>query len=200
MELFNARNLKQEIREDPDQLAINLEVITRRCAEGLQHMHEHNWIICVVKPDNFLVDEEATVKLIDFSIARRPKKGIGSMLRTAKLQGTRSYMAPEQIRRQQISPATDVYGLGCVLFEMLAGRPPFTGNNPDELLTRHLKSSPPSVQASNNRVNDNFASLLNRMLSKKPEDRPRSMADFLTEYEKTRLYKAGRRPTLPAND
>jgi len=199
MQLFNARNLKQEHRERPDVLGNNLEEIVSKCAQGIQHLHEKGWIHCDMKPDNFLVDENANVKLIDFSIARKALTGIkGYFSRPKKLQGTRSYMAPEQIRRLNVTPATDIYGLGCVIFEMLANKPPFTGTSPDEVLNRHLKSAVPSIQAYNNTVSDRFADLLVRMLSKKPEKRPQTMSDFIAEYKtlNNRIFRPGMRPEI----
>ncbi len=198
MQLFNARNLKQELREKPDRLGANIEEIIIRCAEGLSHLHSQGWIHCDVKPDNFLVDERANVKLIDFSIAKKAKTGISAFLsRTRVLQGTRSYMAPEQIRRKAVTPATDIYGLGCVIFEMLAGKPPFTGVSPDEVLNKHLRAPLPSIQAANRAVSDNFAHLLGQMLSKNPEKRPKSFDSFLTAYKtmNNRIYRAGMRPS-----
>ena len=203
MQLFNARNLKQELREKPDRLAYHLEEIVQKGAEGVLHMHLHGWIHCDVKPDNFLVDENANVKLIDFSIAQKAKSGIAAIFGgRKKLQGTRSYMAPEQIRGKRVTPATDVYGFGCVIFELLTGRPPFTGTTPDEVLSRHLRSSVPGVQAYNNRVSDKFAALLLRMLAKDPKKRPQTMADFIKEYKalNSRIYKAGMRPKLETGE
>ena len=198
MQLFNARNLKQELREKPDRLHANLEEIISRCCLGLQHLHSQGWIHCDVKPDNFLVDERANVKLIDFSIAKKTKTGLAAFFsRSRVLQGTRSYMAPEQIRRKPVTPATDIYGLACVIFEMLAGKPPYTGVNPDEVLNKHLRAPLPSIQASNKTVSDNFAQLLAQMLSKNPEKRPQSIESFLTAYKalNSRVYRAGMRPT-----
>lgn len=199
MQLFNARNLKQELRERRDVLLVNLEEIIRKCAEGLKHLHESGWVHCDVKPDNFLVDEHSNVKLIDFSIARRARKS-SLFGRPKRLQGTRSYMSPEQIRRKAVTPATDIYGLGCVIYEMLAGKPPFTGTTPDEVLNRHLRASLPSIQAANNAVSDRFTELLNMMLAKLPEKRPKSMAAFLRAYEdlNNRIFKAGKRPKMPS--
>ena len=74
MQLFNARNLKIEMRESPEFIQPNISPIIRSCAMGLEHMHNQGWIHCDVKPDNFLADDEAHVKLIDFSIALKQKR------------------------------------------------------------------------------------------------------------------------------
>ena len=99
MDYFRGSNLKQALREKREMVDEHLPEIVEQCAAGLGHMHEQGWVHRDVKPDNFLVNDKAKVKLIDFAIAMRPKKGLGKLFggKTA-VQGTRSYMAPEQIR------------------------------------------------------------------------------------------------------
>ncbi len=199
MQLFNARNLKQALREQKSFVLYNVREIILRCGEGLLHLHEKGWVHCDVKPDNFLVDENANVKLIDFSIARQLKKRVGLLGRFSKskaIQGTRSYMSPEQIRGRHVDQRSDIYSFGCVCFELLCGRPPFTGVNPDEVLTKHLQASVPSLQAFNNRVTNEFVGLIGQCLSKKPSDRPQTMKDFLDTYQKIQVFRPGMRPKL----
>lgn len=195
MQLFNARNLKQAIREKPDFVAINIPQIVKQCAEGLQHMHQRGWVHCDVKPDNFLVNEQGNVKVIDFSIAQPLKKKRGLFSRKA-VQGTRSYMAPEQIRGKTLDQRTDIYGFGCVAFEVLAGRPPFSGHSPDELLQKHLTHTPPLVTTVNKSVTEEYAMLINRLLAKEPDQRPATFHDFLQEFSRVRVFRAGKQPTL----
>ena len=198
MQLFNARNLKLELRENWKYVAINVPGIIEKCILGLGHLHEKGWIHCDVKPDNFLVDEQGNVKLIDFSIAQPKKRksaGLSSIFLGKKIQGTRSYMSPEQIRGKRLDATSDVYGFGCVMFELLAGRPPFSGSNPNELLHKHIRSAPPSLQAANKGVSDAFAALVLRTLSKDPADRPQTMSDLLQEVKSIQIYRAGKRPT-----
>jgi serine/threonine-protein kinase len=177
----------------------NVREIIQSCAEGLRHVHERGWIHCDVKPDNFLVDEQANVKLIDFSIARHAKKksrfwsGFG---KSKSIQGTRSYMSPEQIRGRAIDLRSDVYSFGCVCFEVLTNRPPFTGVSPDDVLSKHLKAPLPSLQAFNNRVTNEFAALVAQCLSKNPDGRPQSMKDFLDAYQGMQVFRPGMRPKL----
>ncbi len=201
MQLFNARNLKQEMRERPEHLAYNVKEILQSCAEGLQHIHQCGWIHCDIKPDNFLVDEQANVKLIDFSIAKEIKKQASLLprltARSRAVQGTRSYMSPEQIRGRRLDPRSDIYSFGCVCFELLAGRPPFTGINPDDVLNKHLRAALPSLPAYNNKVTNEFTALTVRCLSKKPDDRPQSMREFLDAYQSLQVYRAGMRPPAP---
>jgi serine/threonine protein kinase len=197
MELFHARNLKLSMREQPEQMKPMLTPIIRRCAKGLREMHRKGWVHCDVKPDNFLADDKGRVKLIDFSIGEKIKKkgGLGAIFggksKTAK--GTRSYMAPEQIRRKNPDARTDIYGLGCMIFELMAGKTPFTGNTPDELLSRHLSASIPWLESCSDASAD-FAGLVKRMLAKKPEDRFQSIDEFLRVFKRCQMFRAGKRP------
>lgn len=192
MELFSGRNIKLVLRDTPELIEQNITPIIRGCAKGLQHLHEKGWVHCDIKPDNFLVDEKINVKLIDFSIAQKQSKGFALLQKKPKsLRGTRSYMAPEQIRRSPPDPRADVYSFGCVLFELVARRPPFSAPNPDELLIKHLKTPPPFLQAANTRASTEFSNLIMKMMAKDPAKRPASIADFLVEFAKCPVYKAG---------
>lgn len=204
MQLFNARNLKQLLREEPDLVAHYAQDIIRRCAKGLHYLHTKNWVHCDIKPDNYLMDMKVRVKLIDFSIAQRPKKtgGLNSLfnLRSKTIRGTRSYMSPEQIRGYGLTASSDIYSFGCMAYEILSGKPPFSANNPDELLHRHLASPPPYVQAQNNRVSTEMAELIQKLMSKEIDKRPESMEQFLKAYSKIRVYRAGMRPDPPKSE
>ncbi len=200
MQLFIARNLKQELRERREHLQHNVREVILRCALGLQHLNERGWVHCDVKPDNFLVDDKADVKLIDFSIAREIKKKAGLLQRltsrTKSIQGTRSYMSPEQIRGENLDPRSDVYSFGCVCFELLTGRPPFTGNSPDEVLNKHLRSVTPSLPAFNQRVSSDFAALVARCLSKDADNRPQTMTEFIDAFKAVQIFRAGMKPKI----
>ena len=195
MQLFQAKNMKIAMREHRDLMLPNISIIMRKCALGLQHLHDHGWIHCDIKPDNFLTDEHCNLKVIDFSIAVKSKKGgLGSLFSRPKaIRGTRSYMSPEQIRRKHPTPASDVYGLGCVIFELLSAKTPFSANSPDELLKKHLTAPIPSLEAVSDCTKE-FAALIKRMLAKDPAKRPQSMREFLHEYKSMQMFRAGKRP------
>jgi serine/threonine protein kinase len=161
-------------------------------------MHQAGWVHCDVKPDNFLADEQGNVKLIDFSIGVKAKKkgGISGMLgggRPKAIRGTRSYMAPEQIRRKHPDERSDIYGFGCVIFELLAGKTPFSANSPDELLSKHLSATIPSLEAYSH-ASKEFAAMVKQMLAKKPKDRIQSIEDFLRIFDNVQMFRSGKRP------
>lgn len=195
MELFSELNLKQALRRGADQLAYLLEKIVEQGAEGLYFMHTKNWIHRDIKPDNFLVGRDGETKLIDFTIAERKRKGLAKLLPRRKVQGTRSYMSPEQIRGLNLDERADVYSFGCSLFEIATGKPPFTGSTPNELLNKHLSAQVPSPLVNNDNLTPEFAELVKRTMAKKPEDRPPSMYDFLKHFRATKVFK--RPPRVP---
>jgi eukaryotic-like serine/threonine-protein kinase len=201
MELFNAKNLKQDLRERKDFIAHYLPDIVRRCGKALAYLHSQGWVHCDVKPDNYLVDENAQIKLIDFAITQKEKKPnfLSSLFggRTKSVQGTRSYMSPEQIRRTGLDARSDIYSFGCVMYEMLSGKPPYSGVNPDDLLSKHLRAAPPNVQAANQRSSPEVADLIIRMIAKNPDKRPESMNAVLNELSKISVYRPGKRPPPP---
>lgn len=190
MDYFRGPNLKQAIRQHGDLIAERLPEIVKQCAEGLGHMHAAGWVHRDVKPDNFLVNAEAKVKLIDFAIAQKPKKGLGKLFGgKTTIQGTRSYMAPEQIRGGSADPRSDIYSLGCTYYELATGKPPFTGSTADDLLVKHLKQPPPSASAIVDHITPDFGHVIAQMMDKKPEKRPQSIEQLLEQLDQIRILK-----------
>ncbi len=195
LELYSALNLKQVLREGPEPLAYLAEKIIHQTTHGLHYLHQRGWIHCDIKPDNILVDDEGNVKLIDFTIAQRSKRSLLSFLGFKQpVRGTRSYMSPEQIRGENLDGRSDVYSLACVIFELLAGRPPFTGSSPNELLEKHLRASIPSAVVYNKEVTKECADLLRRMMNKKREARPESMWEVLQEFRNIQVFNKKPQP------
>lgn len=196
MELFSELNMKQALRRGPESLAYMLDQIVEQSAEGLYYMHTKGWIHKDVKPDNFLVSSEGVVKLIDFTISEKKKAGLSKLFHRSKnAAGTRSYMAPEQIRDKVLDERSDVYGFGCVCYELCTGKPPYTGDTPNDLLNKHLNASIPSPIVHNDNVTREFADLVKSMMAKKPSDRPDSLWEFLKVFRSIEIFK--RRPRKP---
>ncbi|MDO4582744.1 MAG: serine/threonine-protein kinase [Planctomycetia bacterium] len=198
MEWYPHGNMKALIRKGTEQYAYRVPKLAVAATEALAYFNAQGWVHRDVKPDNFMIDDENdSLKLIDFAIAVR-SQGFWTRLlgKSNKVQGTRSYMSPEQIRGQAVDQRADLYSLGCTLFELIAGRPPFTGGSSNELLHKHLNAMPPSIDAINNHVTPDFARLLRQTMAKKPADRPKTTADFLTSLKMIRIYK--RNPVPPS--
>ncbi len=190
MEWFAAPNMKEHIRLGVRKMAHLLPKIVEQAAEGLAHFNAQGWVHRDVKPDNLLVNNQGEVKLIDFALARRQRRGLARWLpgRSKKIQGTRSYMAPEQIRAEQVDQRADVYSFGCTVYELLVGTPPFTGVNARELLQKHLKTPPPALGTVENNITPEFAQLIRRCMAKDPRERPPTIGEFLREYSRGRMF------------
>jgi len=190
VEWFSAPNLKQRLNAGIEKIAYMLPKIVESSAEALGYLHKMGWVHRDVKPDNFLINDEGAIKLIDFALARKQKSRLMEFFsRGNKVQGTRSYMAPEQIRGKAQDPRADIYSFGCVLHELISGKPPFTGINSNDLLMKHLRVPPPPLEAFNSNVTPEFAQLIRKCMSKNPGARPNTMQDFLGEFRMMRMFK-----------
>jgi eukaryotic-like serine/threonine-protein kinase len=193
MEYFDHDNLKLWLRLGPQAIAYFAPKFVEQGSEALFYMHTKGWVHRDIKPDNFLISDEAQVKLIDFAISERMRTGMsaffGKMFSGTRTQGTRSYISPEQIRNQNLDARADIYSFGCVLFELITGKPPYTGDNADDLLNKHLNAAIPAVLVFNDNVTEEFSDLIRRMMSKRKEDRPPTMWEFLKEYRAMRAFK-----------
>lgn len=199
MELFQVLNLKQWLTQGVTSIAHLVEDIIRQTADALSYFHQHGWVHCDVKPDNLLVSDEGRVKLIDFSLSQKLRGKWGRWFSgKSKVQGTKSYMSPEQIRGQALDERSDIYSFACVIHELLAGKPPFTGTSANDLLMKHLRSRVPSLEAINKNVNPDFAQLVVRMLAKNPQQRPSSSTEFLEAIDNLWIFR--RRPGPPSDE
>lgn len=199
LELFHGLNLKQEMRMHSELMRYLTSKIITGAAAGLNYLHQQGWIHRDVKPDNFLVDHQGDVKLIDFAIAERVRRGLARLFSgRSKIQGTLSYMSPEQIRGERLDFQSDVYSFGCLVYELAAGKVPFTGTSSDELLTKHLRAPVPQLIAANNAVTPEFSRLVASMMAKTPAERPAGMGGFIDAYENLRVFRV--RPKPPADD
>jgi predicted Ser/Thr protein kinase len=143
-------------------------------ADALQAAHERGVIHRDVKPENVLAIPGELYKVIDFGIARWDGSGVRT--RTGVIVGTAAYIAPEIIQGHEPAPSADIYALGVLLFELLAGRVPFQGERPLDVIEAHLRSTPPSLIELGAAVPPSTAELVNRILAKDPRERPPTMA------------------------
>ena len=136
--------------------------------------------------------------MIDFNLSQKIKKGIAKLLGgKSKVQGTYSYMSPEQIRGLPLDERADIYSFGCMVYEMLTGKLPFTANNSNELLNKHLKAKPANLSVINKNIQPEFADLVHRMLAKNPTDRPETLKEFMVELKRGRCFQVKPKPPEP---
>ncbi len=156
-----------------DAIRITLEV-----ASALGHAHELGIIHRDIKPENILLSGDHSL-VADFGIARAASEaGQQKLTQTGMAVGTPVYMAPEQSTGDTVGPQSDIYSLGCMLYEMLSGEPPFNGPNAMAIMARHLMEQPPSVRVVRNTVPEEVEQAIFIALNKSPVDRPQTAQQF----------------------
>lgn len=182
MELFPHPNLKRQLNAGLETLAPRLDKIVLGLASGLEHLHARGWVHRDVKPENILADADGNAKLLDYAIAARKAGLLGRLFGgRGTAQGSPSYISPEQLRGRAVDPRSDLYSFGCVLFELIAGRPPYTAANYNELLNKHISAPLPAVEAVNPKASKAASKLIKQLLAKKPADRPASMTEVIRQ-------------------
>jgi serine/threonine protein kinase len=149
-------------------------------ADGLAFAHDRGLVHRDVKPQNVLLNRDGEVKVTDFGIARSLHMDHG-VTQTGTVLGTGEYLAPEQASGKPVSPATDVYSLGVVLWELLAGDVPFVGENFVAIALRHVNEPPPSLRERRPDVTPRLEAAVHRALAKDPANRFPSMKAFARE-------------------
>ncbi len=147
--------------------------------DALGYAHSKGVVHRDIKPENVLISEGHAL-VADFGIARAMSSEGGSakLTQTGMSLGTPYYMAPEQASGEVVGPTADIYSLGCMLYEMLAGEPPFTGKNAMQIMARHAMETVPSIQIVRSAVPDDVEEAIFAALGKSPADRPQSAAKF----------------------
>lgn len=197
MELIEGVSLDSLIETEGMELDRALRIAELVC-DAMQHAHLQKVIHRDLKPSNILIVEteegDERIKIVDFGLAAIVEEDgrVETMTPTHGIAGSPMYMSPEQASRQNIDARTDVYSLGCVLFELISGRPPFLGETALELVEQHAHEPPPHLnelvpEAS---LPPRLCATVRAMLAKDPEERPASMAAVRDSMEICRLELA----------
>lgn len=197
MEYVDGETLKDKITREghlsiPESLKIAKEI-----AEALSHAHKNNLVHCDVKPHNILVMQDGRVKVADFGIARAVTST--TMTYNGNVVGSVHYFSPEQAKGTKITPKSDVYSLGVVLYEMLTGHLPFTGETTVSVALKHLQDQPRSIRSIDAQIPAVVEAIVFKAMSKDPNDRPDAsgMAEDIASTERLLGFK---QETAPAVD
>ncbi|MGU3436319.1 Stk1 family PASTA domain-containing Ser/Thr kinase [Actinomycetes bacterium M1A6_2h] len=194
MEYVDGDTLRDIVRsEGPMPPKRAMEVFADVCA-ALDFSHRNGIVHRDVKPANVMINRAGAVKVMDFGIARAIADSSSPMTQTAAVIGTAQYLSPEQARGEQVDARSDVYSLGCVLFEILTGEPPFTGDSPVAVAYQHVREDPPLPSTVNPGVPRELDSVILKAMSKNPANRYQSAADMRSDIVKV---LSGGRPSAP---
>ena len=197
MEYVPGRTLKERIKEEGPVPAAQALEIARQIAGALAQAHANNLVHCDIKPHNILVMPDGNVKVADFGIARAVTES--TMTYNDNIMGSVHYFSPEQARGTIITPKSDVYSLGVVLYEMLTGRIPFDGNTAVSIARKHLEEEAPPVRSVVPDIPPVVEALVTRMMAKDPALRPDSRL-LVQDIMRTEQMMRGDTAAMPAFD
>src|SRR5919109_1581469 len=167
-------------------------------ARALEAAHAQGVIHRDIKPGNIMLDGQGDVKVTDFGIARVTATA-ETVAQTAAVLGTASYLSPEQAQGQPVDIRSDIYSLGCVLFEMVTGRPPFPGDSPVAVASKHVLEQPTPPSQINRDVSPDLDAVILRALAKNPANRYQSATEMREDLERVkRGQPVEATPLLPA--
>ena len=197
MEFVEGLTLKQIIRNYNDEgkyMPINQALdLTIQVSSGLGYAHRAELVHCDIKPHNVLVTRDDRVKVADFGIARAMSQAT-QQGELSQIWGTPQYFSPEQAAGQIPTPASDVYAIGVIMFEMLTGRLPFEAESHTAMALKHLHTPPPHVSEFNPAVPLQLDQIVDKLLSKEPSGRYRTagqVSRILSAYRERSLQETG---------
>ncbi|MCW4466652.1 Stk1 family PASTA domain-containing Ser/Thr kinase [Glutamicibacter sp. MNS18] len=170
MEYVTGQTLRQLLKDEDLQPQFAVDVMHGVC-QALEHSHAKNVVHRDIKPANVMVTEDGHVKLMDFGIARAVNDASATMTQTAAVVGTAQYLSPEQARGEIVDHRTDIYSAGCLLYELLVHKPPFTGDSPVSVAYQHVGEDPVPPSQANPDVPQIYDAVVLKALSKERDSR-----------------------------
>jgi serine/threonine protein kinase len=171
-------------------MSVKLGYIVRVC-EALSYAHRHNVVHRDIKPGNIMVTKEGAVKVVDFGIARLTDM---SLTQQNMMIGSRAYMSPQLYKGERADARADVWAAGVTLYELLAGKRPFLGENEAELMFHIMSDEPPALQSLVADCPEDLSRIVDKMLAKKVDERYQSMDEVLRDLEP--LWKSAQQSTV----
>jgi serine/threonine-protein kinase len=195
MEHVEGETLRDILRSGRKVLPERALEITKEILSALDYSHHAGIVHRDIKPANVMLTPAGRAKVMDFGIARSITDASVTMTQTAAVVGTAQYLSPEQGRGEQADARSDLYSTGCLLFELLTGRPPFLGDTPLAVAYQHVREEPPAPSKFNPEVTPSMDAVVAKALQKKTSDRYQSAAEMRADVERA---LAGRHVDAPS--
>jgi serine/threonine protein kinase/beta-lactam-binding protein with PASTA domain len=184
MEYVDGRTLRDLLRDDRRLLPERALEITDGVLRALDYSHNHGIVHRDIKPGNVMLTRGGQVKVMDFGIARAVSDAQATMTQTAQVIGTAQYLSPEQARGERVDARSDLYSTGCLLYELLTGRPPFLGDSPVAIAYQHVRENPIPPSHLDPEVPQWADAIVLRAMAKDPRERYQSAAQMRGDIQR----------------
>src|SRR6202142_607072 len=195
MEYVDGRTLRELLRDDRRLLPERALEITDGVLRALDYSHRNGIVHRDIKPGNVMLTRSAEVKVMDFGIARAVSDAQATMTQTAQVIGTAQYLSPEQARGERVDARSDLYSTGCLLYELLTGRPPFTGDSPVAIAYQHVRENPVPPSVVDPDIPSWADAIVLKAMAKDPNDRYQSAAEMRMDVQRAMNGMAVAAPT-----
>ena len=184
MEFVDGRTIRDLLRDDRRLLPERALEITDGVLRALDYSHRAGIVHRDIKPGNVMLNRSGEIKVMDFGIARAVADTQATMTQTAQVIGTAQYLSPEQARGERVDARSDLYSVGCLLYELLTGRPPFTGDSPVAIAYQHVRENPIPPSRVDPDLPGWADAIVLRAMEKDPADRYQSAADMRGDIQR----------------
>ncbi len=199
MEYVAGRTLREILKEGRKILPERALELTSGVLAALDYSHRAGIIHRDIKPGNVMLTPSGDVKVMDFGIARAVSDASASMTQTAAVVGTAQYLSPEQARGETVDSRSDVYSTGCLLYELLTGRPPFIGDSPVAVAYQHVREPAQPPSDFDTEITPEMDAIVMKALAKRVEDRYQSAAAMRSDIERYLTGRPVQAPVLPTS-
>src|SRR5829696_2180581 len=181
MELVEGSTLRDVLREGRKLLPERALELTQGILDALSYSHKAGIVHRDIKPANVMLTPNGGVKVMDFGIARAVADTSATMTQTAAVIGTAQYLSPEQARGETVDARSDLYSTGCLMYELLVGRPPFTGDSPVSVAYQHVREAPVPPSQIDPVITPDIDAITLKALAKDPADRYQTARDMKSD-------------------
>jgi eukaryotic-like serine/threonine-protein kinase len=184
MEYVDGRTVRDLLREDRRLLPERALEITDGVLRALDYSHRNGIVHRDIKPANVMITRVGDIKVMDFGIARAVSDAQATMTQTAQVIGTAQYLSPEQARGERVDARSDLYSAGCLLYELLTGRPPFTGDSPVAIAYQHVSENPIPPSRLDPEIPPWIDAIVLKAMAKNPADRYQSAGEMRSDIQR----------------